>query len=175
MLDVSVILPCLNEEESIGGNIKKIQTIFQRKNINGEIVVVDNGSTDNSATIAKQFKIKYIFEPKRGYGNAYLIGLKHAEGNYLILGDPDDSYDFNEIPKFLFYLKKHDVVLGSRFKGHIEKGAMPFLHQYIGNPGIRFLLKYLYGLHVSEPSTGFIGFKKEAFKRRFQEEINGFF
>ncbi len=161
MTKISIILPCLNEEESIGASISKIKTVFQENNLNGEIIVVDNGSTDNSAAIAKQFDIVYVFEPKRGYGQAYLAGLKHAKGQYLVLGDPDNSYDFNEIPKFLFHLKTHDVVLGSRFRGHMEKGAMPFLHRYIGNPGLLFLLKHVYGLTISEPSTGFIGLKRE--------------
>lgn len=170
MVKVSVILPCLNEEKAIGLSIQKIQNVFRKYNIKGEIIVVDNGSTDNSSKIAKKFKIKYIFEPKRGYGNAYLSGFKHAEGKYLILGDPDNSYDFNEIPRFLFYLQEYDTVLGSRFKGRIEKGAMPSLHRYIGNPGIRLLLRILFDLKLSEPSTGFIGLRKEVLvKLRLKE------
>ena len=100
MVNVSVIFPCLNEEKSIGQSIGKVQNIFNKHGFNGEIIVVDNNSTDNTSTIAKQFDVKYVFEPKRGYGNAYLSGLKHVNGDYLILGDPDSSYDFNEIPKF---------------------------------------------------------------------------
>jgi len=170
MINVSVILPCLNEEESIGHSIKKIQDIFVRNNIDGEIIVVDNGSTDNSASIAKKYEIKYVFEPKRGYGNAYLTGFKHAKGKYLILGDPDNSYDFDEIPNFLLNLKNSDIVLGSRFLGKIEKGAMPSLHRYIGNPGLRLLFRILYGLNVSESSIGCVGLRKEALKRLHLKE-----
>ncbi len=165
MIKVSVVLPCLNEEESIGQSIQKIQNVFEKNEIDGEVIVVDNGSTDNSAKIAKQFKIKYIFELKKGYGNAYLSGFKHVKGDYLILGDPDNSYDFNEIPRFLVHLQNNDVVLGSRFKGEIKRGAMPFLHQYIGNPGINLLLRVLFNIKVSESSTGFIGFRKEILKK----------
>ncbi len=161
MKDISVVLPCLNEEEGIGGAIKKIQKVFKENNLNGEIVVVDNNSTDDTAFVAKQFQVKYIFEPKRGYGNAYLAGLKCAQGKYIIMGDPDSSYDFNEIPRFLSYLKDNDVVLGSRFRGTIEKGAMPFLHRYVGNPGMLLLFRLLYGLKLTEPSTGFIGLRRE--------------
>jgi len=165
MAKVSVILPCLNEEESIGTSIQKIQKVFINYKIDGEIIVVDNNSTDNSSKIAKQFEIQYIFEPKRGYGNAYLSGLKSANGKYLIFGDPDNSYDFNEIPNFLFHLKEYDFVLGSRFKGKMEKGSMSSLHRYIGNPGIRFLLRILFGLKISEPSTGFFGIREEVLKQ----------
>src|SRR3989338_2642265 len=161
MPTVSVILPCLNEEESIGASIRKIQTVFQKNDINGEVVVVDNGSTDHSAAIAQQFQITYVYEPLRGYGHAYRAGFKHATGSFIILGDPDNSYDFNEIPIFLSYLIEHDVVLGSRFAGTIEKNAMPFLHRYVGNPALRFLLHFLFGLKTSEPSTGFLGIRRD--------------
>ena len=161
MANVSVILPCLNEAESIGSCIEKIQAIFVQNGIDGEIVVVDNGSTDTSAAIAQQFQITYVHEPKRGYGRAYLAGFKHATGQSIILGDPDNSYGFFEIPRFLSYLVEYDVVLGSRFKGRMEKDAMPFLHRYIGNPLLRFLLRFLHGLHVSEPSTGFLAIRRD--------------
>src|SRR3989338_2585414 len=161
MPTVSVILPCLNEEESIGASIRKIQTVFQKNYINGEDVVVDNGSTDHSAAIAQQFQITYVYAPLRGYGCAYRAGFKRATGEYIILGDPDNSYDFNEIPEFLSRLTTHDVVLGSRFVGNIEKKAMPFLHRYVGNPALRFLLRFLFGLKISEPRTGFLGIKRD--------------
>ncbi|OGZ45140.1 MAG: hypothetical protein A2756_03390 [Candidatus Ryanbacteria bacterium RIFCSPHIGHO2_01_FULL_48_27] len=161
MANVSVILPCLNEAESIGSCIEKIQAIFVQNGIDGEIVVVDNGSTDTSAAIAQQFQITYVQEPRRGYGRAYLAGFKRAAGKFLVLGDPDGSYDFREIPKFLAHLTKYDVVLGSRFKGRMEKNAMPFLHRYVGNPALRFLMFVLCGLKVSEPSTGFLAIRRD--------------
>lgn len=161
MTTVSVVLPCLNEEESIGQAIKKIQAVCARHAISAEIIVVDNASTDTTAQIAKRHPITYVFEPNRGYGNAYQAGFQRATGTYIIMGDPDSSYDFNDIPRFLAELQSFDVVLGSRFLGSIEPGAMPFLHRYVGNPGIRFLFYMLFGLRLTEPSTGFLGIHRK--------------
>src|SRR3989344_3760297 len=163
--EVSVVIPCINEEESIGQSIETIQKVFTQNKINGEIIVVDNNSTDGTSEIALKYPIKYIFESNRGYGNAYKAGLKHAEGNLIIMGDPDNSYDFNDIPKFLFHLQKYDFVIGSRFLGKIKPGAMPLLHRYLGNPGIRSMMKILHGVNPSEPSTGFVGIKKELLEK----------
>jgi len=158
---LSIVLPCLNEEASVGICIEKIFQVLIKNNIDGEIIAVDNNSTDRSAEIIKNTKAVYVFEQSRGYGNAYLAGIKRAQGKYIIMGDPDGSYDFSEIPKFLYTLENEiDFVIGSRFAGQIEKGAMPFLHRYVGNPMIRFLLRSFYGLNISEPSTGFIGIGK---------------
>ncbi len=161
MKDVSVVLPCLNEEEGLGAAITTILTVFKDNSIEGEIIVVDNGSTDSTAIIAQDFPVVYVYEPARGYGNAYRSGFAKAQGMHVIMGDPDSSYDFNEIPKFLNLLKNNDVVLGSRFSGVMEEGAMPFLHKYVGNPGILFLMRVLYGLRLTEPSTGFVGLRNE--------------
>lgn len=161
MKDVSVVLPCLNEEDGVGKAITTILKVFAENSLQGEVVVVDNGSTDNTAAIAQGFPVVYVFEPKRGYGNAYQAGFAQASGEHVIMGDPDSSYDFNEIPKFLNLLKQNDVVLGSRFSGVMEEGAMPFLHKYVGNPGILFLMRTLHGLKLTEPSTGFVGLRKE--------------
>lgn len=161
---LSVILPCLNEEGSIGSAILKIQNVFNRYNLNGEIIVVDNGSTDNSASIANQYSIKYIYESNRGYGNAYLAGISQAQGRYLIMVDPDNSYDVTEIPKFLKELEQVDFVIGSRYLGQIKKGAMPWSHKYIGNPIIRLMLR-LNGLRIKETSTGFVGIRRESLDR----------
>lgn len=163
-MKLSVILPCLNEEASVGKSIEKIKRVFKEYKIDGEIIAVDNNSTDNSANIIKQHNVKYIFKKERGYGNAYLEGLKHVKGDYLILGDPDGSYDFNEIPSFLQKLKEVDFVIGSRYLGKIKKGAMPFSHRYFGNPIIRLLLR-MNGLNIQETCTGFVGFKKEVLNK----------
>lgn len=159
MKEVSVVLPCLNEEASIGGAITEILTTFSKHNVDGEVIVVDNGSTDTTAEIAKQFPVVLVNEPNRGYGNAYQAGFNQASGTYLIMGDPDASYDFTEIPKFLDLLQEYDFVLGSRFAGDMESGAMPWLHRYVGNPGILLLMRLLYGLKLTEPSTGFVGMR----------------
>lgn len=162
MSKVSVVLPCLNEEAGLKWAIPTIQNVFKTAGLQGEIIVVDNDSNDNSATVAKQHGVVYVFQKERGYGNTYRAGLPHAKGEYIIMADPDGSYDFNEIPNFLSNLEHHDVVLGSRFSGQMEEGAMPALHRYVGNPGIRLLLWLLHGVRVSEPSTGFIALRKEA-------------
>ena len=161
MANVSVILPCLNEEKSIGESIKRIQAVFKWHDIDGEIIVVDNGSTDNSALIARRFPVTYVYEPRRGYGLAYQAGFAKATGEKVVMGDPDSSYDFNDIPRFLSGLERSDVVLGSRFLGTMEQGAMPFLHRYVGNPFLRFLLRRLFGLQISESCTGFLAIRRE--------------
>lgn len=160
MEKISVILPCLNEEEGIGGAIETIFQVFDTHRIKGEIVVVDNGSTDKTAEIARRYPIAYVYEPNRGYGNAYRAGFACATGTHVIMGDPDSSYDFNDIPRFLAELETHDAVLGSRFMGTMEKGAMPFLHRYVGNPGMLLLFRLLFGLRLTEPSTGFLGIRR---------------
>lgn len=164
-MQVSVILPCLNEEAGLAHAIHTIREVFAKERLAGEIIVVDNGSTDGSAQIAKRGGVIYVLEPRRGYGNAYRAGFERATGEYVIMGDPDGSYDFNDIPRFLKELRAADAVLGSRFKGRIVKGAMPFLHRYVGNPGLRFLLRLLHRVRVSEPSTGFIGIRRAALLR----------
>lgn len=162
MKTVSVLLPCLNEEEALSQTVKTIENVFEKNNIDGEIIVIDNGSTDRSAAIAKGLGVSYVFESRRGYGRAYMAGFPHAHGTYIIMGDPDGSYDFNDLPRFLVNLTEFDVVLGSRFKGRILAGAMPALHRYVGNPIIKFVLYILHGVSVSEPSTGFIGIRRNA-------------
>lgn len=165
MPKVTILLPCLNEEGALGVSIRTIQNVLERERIDGEITVVDNGSTDDSAKIAQSLGVTYIIERRRGYGRAYLAGFPHVKGEYIIMGDPDGSYDFNEIPNFLSILKKYDVVLGSRFKGQIERGSMPFLHRYLGNPVLRLLLRLLHGVNITEPSTGFIGLRRDALRQ----------
>jgi glycosyltransferase involved in cell wall biosynthesis len=120
-IEVSVVLPCLNEEEAIGTCIKKIKEVFIREGISAEIIVADNGSTDHSREIAGSEGARVFLEPKQGYGSAYLRGLKEAKGKYIVICDSDNTYDFNDIPKFLKPLKEgYDFVMGSRFKGKIK-------------------------------------------------------
>lgn len=161
MKDVSVVLPCLNEEDSIAEAITTILSVFEQNALAGEVIVVDNASTDATAERAKQLPITYVFEPNRGYGNAYRAGFARATGRSVIMGDPDASYDFTEVPKFLQLLETNDFVLGSRFAGDMEKGAMPFLHRYVGNPCILFIMRILHGLKLTEPSTGFVGIRRD--------------
>src|SRR3989338_5718902 len=132
--EISVILPCRNEEEALEGCIRAIQRILQDHGIDGEIIVSDS-STDHSPDIVRGLDAILVKHDKEGYGRAYLEGFKAARGKYIFCADPDGSYDFNEIPRFLECLRHgDDFVIGNRFKGRIASGAMPFLHQYIGNP-----------------------------------------
>lgn len=162
--ELSVILPCLNEEASIGECINVIKEVLVKNKINGEIIAVDNASNDSSPEIIKKSKVIYVYEEKKGYGNAYIAGIKKAKGKFLILGDPDGSYDFNEIPNFLKELKKNDMIIGSRYLGNITKGSMPLSHRYLGNPLIRILLR-INGIKLKETCTGFVGIKKESLEK----------
>jgi len=167
MKQLSVVLPCLNEENSIEICIKKIKDVFEKEKIDGEIIVVDNGSTDRSVEIVKKYKdVKLLFEPQKGYGSALRCGIENAQGEYIIMGDADNTYDFYEIPKFLERLKEgYDLVIGSRFKGKILKGAMSFSHRYIGNPILTEMLRFFFGGNISDAHCGLRGFTKQAYQK----------
>jgi len=166
-LQFSVVLPCLNEENSIEICIKKIKSVFEKERIYGEIIVVDNGSTDKSVEIVKKYTdVKLLFEPQKGYGSALRCGIENAQGEYIIMGDADNTYDFYEIPKFLEKLKEgYDLVIGSRFKGKILKGAMSFSHRYIGNPILSGMLRVFFGGNISDAHCGLRGFTKQAYQK----------
>ena len=164
-IDVSVILPALDEEQTIGECITKIQKVFQDNAINGEIIVADS-STDRTAEIAKSLGAQVIRPEKSGYGNAYLTGFRHARGRYIVMGDADNTYDFLEIPKLLAPLKNGaDFVIGSRFKGTIHKGSMDGLHRYIGNPVLTWMLNFIFHTHYSDTHSGFRAITREALDR----------
>ena len=167
MKQLSVVLPCLNEENSIEICIKKIKDVFEKEKIDGEIIVVDNGSTDRSVEIVKKYNdVKLLFEPQKGYGSALRCGIENAQGEYIIMGDADNTYDFYEIPKFLERLKEgYDLVIGSRFKGKILKGAMSFSHRYIGNPILTEMLRFFFGGNISDAHCGLRGFTKQAYQK----------
>jgi len=165
-IEVSIVIPCLNEEETLAIVIKKGLESFKRLKINGEVVVSDNGSTDNSVSIAKRYGARVIHCPDRGYGNALKCGFKEAKGKYIIQGDADDSYDFSRIEGFVKYLRKgYDMVIGTRLKGEIEKGAMPFLHQYLGTPVLTFVLNFLFGTKITDCNCGMRGIRKDAIEK----------
>ena len=135
-IDYTFILPCLNEEKTLEHCIKEIQKCIKDKNLNAEILVSDNNSTDNSVKIAKENGARVVICKEKGYGAALLNGTKHAYGKYCIMGDSDGSYDFYNIDNFLNSLNNgYDLVIGNRFKGGIEKGAMPLSHKI----GVKFL------------------------------------
>ncbi|MBA3064687.1 glycosyltransferase family 2 protein [Candidatus Woesearchaeota archaeon] len=164
--EVSVVLPCLNEEATIGECIKNIKNIFKKENINGEIIVSDNGSTDNSVKIANSLNVKVVYQPLKGYGAACIKGIHAASGKFIVMADCDATYDFLEIPTLLKPLKEgYDFVIGTRFKGRIEKGAMPWTHRYIGNPFLSFIVNRFFKTNLSDVHCGFRVFTKEAFER----------
>jgi len=162
---LSVVLPALNEEATIGECIRKIQTVFANLAIEGEIIIADS-SDDRTAAIARDLGATVVHPEKRGYGNAYLAGLARARGRYVIIGDADDTYNFLEIPNLLAPLEAGaDMVLGSRLKGEIRPGAMPPLHRYIGNPFLTWLLNHVFEIRISDAHTGFRAFRRDALER----------
>jgi glycosyltransferase involved in cell wall biosynthesis len=164
-LDVSVILPSLDEERNIGECIIKIQKVFRDNAINGEIIVADS-SSDQTGIIAKSLGARVIRPEKSGYGNAYLTGFKHARGRFIVMGDADNTYDFLEIPNLLAPFKDGaDFVIGSRFKGTIHKGSMDGLHRYIGNPVLTWMLNFIFHTHYSDTHSGFRAITREALDR----------
>lgn len=161
---VSIVLPCLNEEDSVGICIKKIKDVFLKESIKGEIVVVDNGSTDATSKIAAELGARVLYQPIQGYGAAYIKGLDEANGEYIIIADADDTYDFYEIPKFISLLEEgYDFVMGSRFKGNITKGAMTWSHKYIGNPVITFVFRTFFKSKFSDVLCGMRAFTNKAY------------
>jgi glycosyltransferase involved in cell wall biosynthesis len=164
---VSVVMPCLNEAEGVGTCVAKARRALADMGVSGEIIVVDNGSTDGSAEIAARAGARVIAEPRRGYGSAYLRGFAEARGRYLIMGDADDTYDFGTIADFVAPLEKDgfDMVMGTRLRGKILPGAMPWSHRYIGNPILSGMLKLLYHTRISDSHCGMRSFTREAYER----------
>jgi glycosyltransferase involved in cell wall biosynthesis len=160
---ISVIIPCLNEEEAVGKVVDQAFEGIRRSGRPGEVVVVDNASTDASAEIAASKGARVVLEPRRGYGSAYLAGLEAAEGEYLVMGDADDTYPLDELPQFVNRLEAgDDLVIGSRFKGTIHGDAMPFLNRFVGNPVLTGMLNVLFGVKVSDAHCGMRAVRREA-------------
>lgn len=165
-VEVSVVIPCLNEAKSIGFCIEKSLRAFESDGLAGEVVVADNGSTDGSIAIAEGLGARVIRVTERGYGAALRAGIKAARGRFIIMGDADDSYDFTEVPKFVRKLREgHEVVMGNRFRGGIKPGAMPKLHKYFGNPGLTWLLNTLFNSRIGDSYCGMRGFTRELYDR----------
>ncbi|AAM04608.1 TPA: glycosyltransferase family 2 protein [Methanosarcina acetivorans] len=165
MPSLSVVMPSMNEEETIRICIQKAQTIFKNYGIEGEIIVADN-SSDRTAEIAASMGAKVI-GPIKGYGNAYLKGLAEAKGDYIAIADADNTYDLLELDKFLDPLMagEADFIMGTRLKGEIKKGAMPWLHQYIGNPILTAMLNFLFKTKISDAHCGMRAFTKESLEK----------
>lgn len=163
-IKVSVVMPCLNESESVGTCVKQALLGLKLANLSGEVLVADNGSSDGSVAIAKRSGARVVIENRRGYGRAYKAGFSAARGDYLVMGDSDGTYDFREIGKLIDELNKGaDMVIGSRLSGNIHKGAMPWTHRYIGTPILSWLLTRLFGVKVRDSQSGFRAFKKKSY------------
>ena len=164
--ELSVVMPCLNEAETLAICIKKAQLFFERERVRGEVVIADNGSTDGSIQIAEDLNARVVHVKDKGYGNALIGGITAAEGTYVMMGDADDSYDFSNMMLYLTKLREgYDLVMGNRFKGGIEKGAMPFLHKYLGNPVLSFIGRLFFKSKIGDFHCGLRGFSKDAFLR----------
>lgn len=164
--DLTIVMPCLNEAETLATCIQKANTFFEKKGINGEVIIADNGSTDGSQEIAHNQGARVINVSNKGYGNALMGGFEAAEGKYIIMGDADDSYDFSNLNLFVDQLEKgNDFVIGNRFKGGIKKNAMPFLHRYLGNPVLSFLGRLFFKSKIGDFHCGLRGFSKDAYSR----------
>jgi len=172
MVEISVILPSKDEEETIGICINKIRKVFDNNHLAGEIIVADN-SQDETPKIAKELGADLITPDKNGYGYAYRYAFRHLKKKhgkypkYIVMGDADDTYDFMEMPELLKPLIKGetDLVIGSRFKGKMEKGAMPWLHKWIGNPLLTWFMNLFYKAGVSDAHSGFRAITGEALER----------
>ena len=166
-IEVSVVMPCLNEAEGVGVCVEKALRAIASMGVVGEVVVVDNGSTDGSPEIAARAGARVVHERRRGYGSAYLRGFAEARGRYLVMGDADDTYDFLAIPQFVAPLREQgfDMVMGSRLKGNILPGAMPWSHRWIGNPILSGMLRLLFKTSVSDSHCGMRAFTREAYQR----------
>jgi hypothetical protein len=162
-VDISVVIPCLNEEEAVGAVVDEARRGIEASGRSGEVIVVDNGSTDRSAEIAAAHGAVVVEEPERGYGRAYLTGLAHARGTYVVMGDADGTYPLKELGKFVDQLADgSDLVLGSRFNGHIHAGAMPWSHRWIGNPILTGMLNRMFGVRVSDAHCGMRAARRSA-------------
>jgi glycosyltransferase involved in cell wall biosynthesis len=163
---VSIIIPCMNEELTIGSCIRKTLLVLKREGIEGEIIVADS-STDNSTYIARSLGATVVIPSEKGYGNAYLESIRYAKGRYLILSDADDTYSMDEIPKFLKPLRENnaDFVIGNRLQGNIIKGSMPWLHRYVGNPILTKTLNALFGTNIHDSHSGMRAITRDAYDK----------
>jgi glycosyltransferase involved in cell wall biosynthesis len=158
---VSVVIPCLNEAENIEECVRRALTAMESAKIPGEVVVADNDSEDGSAELAAGAGARVVHEPRRGYGSAYLAGFAAARGEYIVMGDADLTYDFNEIPHFVEELDKGaQLVMGDRMD-NIHPGAMPWLHRYVGNPILTGILNFFFRTGVSDAHCGMRGFRRD--------------
>lgn len=164
--EITILMPCLNEAETLADCIQKAKTFLEHEAVQGEILIADNGSTDGSQAIAEAQGARVISVPVRGYGAALKHGIEAAYGRYIIMGDADDSYDFLHLKPFLNKLREgYDLVMGNRFQGGIVDGAMPFLNRYLGNPILSSLGRIFFKSNIGDFHCGLRGFRRESFQQ----------
>jgi len=166
LLELTILMPCLNEAETLGTCVRKARDYLARSGIAGEVLVADNGSTDGSQAIAESLGARVVAVPERGYGAALIAGIAAARGRFVIMGDSDDSYDFTALDPFVAKLREgYQLVMGNRFKGGIMPGAMPPLHRYLGNPVLSTIGRLFFGSPVGDFHCGLRGFDRDAMRR----------
>jgi len=160
-VELSIVMPCLNEAATVGDCVKQAREALAKYAINGEVIVADNGSTDGSRELAAAAGARVVPVPMRGYGSALLTGIASARGEFVVMGDADGSYNFMAIDVFLARLREgYDLVMGNRFKGGVAEGAMPFVHRYLGNPVLSFLGRLFFSSEVGDFHSGLRGFRR---------------
>ena len=163
MSSLTILLPCLNEAETIEICIKKSQHSLSKFHGAGEVLIADNGSTDGSQKIAEQNGARVISVAQKGYGSALIAGINASTSKYIIMGDADDSYDLSKLEEFITSLEEgNDLVMGNRFKGGISPGAMPWLHKYVGNPILSWLGRLFFRVPIGDFHCGLRAFNKES-------------
>ncbi len=159
---VTIVLPCLNEEEGVGPTVQEALRGLKNAGVDGEVLVVDNGSTDRSVELAEQAGARVIYEPRRGYGAAHLAGIRAARGNAIVMADADGTYDLEGVGRLLEQLEQGaDMVVGSRLLGKVHRNAMPLLHRYVGTPVITRILRVATGVAVSDSQSGYRAFWRD--------------
>ena len=162
-MELTILMPCLNEEITIGICINKAMRFLKDNGIKGEVLIADNGSSDDSVEIARSLGARVVYEEKKGYGSALIKGTNEARGKYIIMGDADDSYDFENLMPFVEQLRNgYDLVMGNRFSGGIEDGAMPWSHRYIGNPVLSFIGRIFFNSKIKDFHCGLRGYNRQS-------------
>ena len=163
---VSIVMPCLNEEQTVGVCVRKAVSWLERAGVQGEVIVVDNGSSDRSVELAEEAGARVVHERRRGYGQTYLRGFTEARGEFIVMGDSDDTYDFSDLSALIEPLKHGaDMVVGNRFSGGISRGAMPWAHRYIGSPIINFVIRLFFGTRIGDSQSGLRAFRRSVPER----------
>ena len=165
-VELTILMPCLNEAETLEVCIRKAQGFLERSGVSGEVLISDNGSTDGSQEIARRGGARVTNAPRRGYGAALINGIESARGRYIIMGDADDSYDFENLEPFVDRLRGGaDLVMGNRFEGGIEPGAMPPLHKYLGNPVLSGIGQLFFRPNIRDFHCGLRGFNRDSMRQ----------